>query len=91
MVWGKIRLWLRDQDSVPLRQEYFSEHGELLKIMDGTNIKTFGKHNVPVDSTMTVPQKPGNKTTMHFDDIVFDQPIVDEVFTQENLRKAGAK
>jgi len=90
VVWGKVRLWVRTADGVPLRQEFFSEHGELLKVMNGTVIKTVGKHTLPTTLTMTVPKKPGDQTSMHFDGIIFDASIEDSVFSQENLRRAAS-
>jgi outer membrane lipoprotein-sorting protein len=88
VVWGKVRLWVRTADGVSIRQEFFSEHGELLKVMNGTVVKTIGKHTLPTVLTMTVPKKPGDQTTMRFEGVVFDQSIEDSVFTQENLRRA---
>ncbi len=89
VVWGKVRLWIRHKDAVNLRQEFFSEHGDLLKVMDGTDIKTFGKHIIPSTLTMTVIKKPGTKTTMRFLDAEFDSSIDDHIFTQENLTHTG--
>lgn len=87
VVWGKVRLWLRSKDAVPLRQEYYSEKGELLKVMDGSDIRTVGSHTVPTTLTMTLPKKPGDQTTMRFEELVFDKNIADRVFTQENLQR----
>lgn len=87
VVWGKVRVWLRPKDSVSLRQEFFSEHGELIKIMEGSDIKTFGKHTMATTLLMTVVKKPGFSTTMHFENAEFDQPIEKSVFTQENLTR----
>jgi hypothetical protein len=89
VVWGKVRLWVRAKDAVTVRQEFFSEHGELLKVMDGTDIKSFGKHTIPATLTMTVVKKPGTKTVMHFLDAAFDGAIDEHVFTQENLTHTG--
>ncbi len=89
VVWGKVRLWIRTKDAVNLRQEFYSEHGDLLKVMDGSDVKKYGKHTIPSTLTMTVIKKPGTKTTMRFLDANFDGPVEDQVFTQENLTHAG--
>ncbi len=91
VVWGKVRLWIRSKDGVSLRQEFFSEHGELLKVMDGSDIKKFGTHTIATTLTMTVAKKEDQKTTMHFADAVFDQPIDEHIFTQENLTHTGGE
>lgn len=90
VVWGKIKLWLRKGDSVPLRQEFYSEHNELLKVMIGSDIKKVGSHTIPMTLTMTTPKKPKNKTVMRFEEASFDQVIADSIFTQEVLQRAVA-
>jgi outer membrane lipoprotein-sorting protein len=89
VVWGKIRLWLRAKDDVPLRQEFFNEHGDLLKRLDGSDVKTIGKHNFPTHLVMFNLSKPGNKTIMDFSEVKFDENISEAVFTQENLKKSN--
>ena len=88
VVWGKISLWLRAADAVPLSQEFYSESGEMLKQMDGQDIKTFGTHTIPTTLVMKNLKNKDSKTTMHYDKVIFDEPIADSVFTQENLRRA---
>jgi hypothetical protein len=89
VVWGKVRLWLRPKDAVALRQEFFSERGELLKILEGTDVKTFGTHTMASTLTMSVLKKPGTKTVMKFNSAKFDESIPDQTFTQENLMRTG--
>jgi outer membrane lipoprotein-sorting protein len=87
VVWGKIRLWLRAKDDVPLRQEFYNEHGELLKSLEGSEIKTVGKHTLPTRLVMKTLSKADHSTTMEFSDIKFDEKLEDSIFSQENLRK----
>lgn len=89
VVWGKVLVWLREQDDVPMKQEYYSEKGELIKVMEGRNIKKFGNHTIPTQMTMTNLKKNGNKTHIEYehDSIEFDKDIPDSLFSQENLRK----
>ena len=87
MVWGKIIEWLRVPDAVPLKREFYSERGELLKVMLGTDIRTVGKHTVPTTLTMINKKKNGAKTVLHYDKIVYDGPIDASIFRQEFLRK----
>lgn len=87
VVWGKVISWVRAADAVPLKQEFYSENGELLKIMEGSEIKTFGTHTIPTTLTMRNLKKEGSKTTLRYEHVRFDEPIDDKVFTQENLRK----
>lgn len=45
VVWGRILAWVRQADSMPLRQEFFAEDGELTR---GRRIRRgFGNQNTP--------------------------------------------
>jgi hypothetical protein len=87
VVWGKIIEWLRYPDAVPLKREFYSERGDLLKTMTGTDVKTFGKHTVPTTLTMVNHKKNGAKTVLHYDKITYDEPVDAAIFRQEFLRK----
>ncbi len=87
IVWGKVNLWVREGDAVPLKQEFFSEDGELLKVMEGSQIKTFGSHTIPTQLVMRTIRKSDSETTMIYENAIFDDPISEKIFTQENLRK----
>ena len=88
VVWGKVVLWLREEDAVPIKEEFYTENGELIKVMNGKDIKSFGSHTIPTTMIMTSLKKSNSKTTLHYDTAVFDKAIDGSVFTQENLRKA---
>ncbi|MGE0616920.1 MAG: outer membrane lipoprotein-sorting protein [Bacteriovoracia bacterium] len=90
VVWGKVHVWLRASDSVPLKQEFYSETGELLKVLETLEIKTYGDHTVPNQLSMTTVKKK-SKTTLVYQEMVFDQAISPSVFTQEFLRKPAPK
>ena len=87
VVWGKVILWVAQGDAVPLAQEFYSESGELLKKMEGRDIRLFGTHTIPTTLVMQSLKSKDSKTTMHYDKVIFDEKIADSVFTQENLRK----
>lgn len=91
VTWGKVLLWVRDPDAVPLKQEYYTEAGDLVKRMDGNEIKTFGTHTLPTVLKMTNLKKKDASTTLRYMDLQFDQKISSQVFTQENLRRPVKK
>ncbi|MCM2277146.1 MAG: outer membrane lipoprotein-sorting protein [Oligoflexia bacterium] len=86
VTWGKVIAWVRTRDAVPLKHEYYSENGQLLKIMAGTEVKTFGTHSIPTVLEMKNAKKPDSRTVLRYSDVVFDSAIPERVFTQENLR-----
>jgi outer membrane lipoprotein-sorting protein len=87
VVWGRIVYWVRKSDSVPLKQEYYDERGELVRVMSFSDVRRVGGRDMPTRWEMRPKNKPGNATTVVLKEAVFDQPIDAEVFTQRNLQK----
>ncbi|RYZ67158.1 MAG: outer membrane lipoprotein-sorting protein [Proteobacteria bacterium] len=87
IVWGKIVETIRTKDAAPIRREFYSEKGELLKTMEGSLIKNFGQHSIPTRVTMKTLKKPGQSTTMTYQDVKYDSSISGAVFQQDFLRK----
>ena len=85
--WGKVVLWIDQTETVPVKEEFYSENGELLKVLEGRNLKKFGTHTIPTLVTMRNAKKAGFQTTMNYKIVVFDRPIDDSIFTQAHLRR----
>lgn len=86
VVWGKIVAWIGTQSGVMLKQEFYTERGDLVKVLQGSQVKTFGSHTIPTHVVMKTLKK-NSSTTVLYQDVTFDAEIADSVFTQENLRK----
>lgn len=87
VVWGKVVAWVRAGDGVPLKQEFYTENGELMKAMEGSEVKTFGQRTIPTKLVMRNLKKNDSRTTLKYDEVNFDENIPDSIFTQENLRR----
>lgn len=87
ITWGKVFIWLRNPDGVPVKHEYYTESGQLAKIMIGSELKTVGTHTLPSTLLVTLPRKPENQTRIEYSDIKFDHSIPNSTFTQEFLKK----
>ena len=88
VAWDRMLYWVRMTDYVPLRAEFFNERGERVRTMIYADIQEMGDRIIPVRFELIEDKKPGRKTVMVLDDVVFDKPISRSVFTQANLRKA---
>jgi len=86
VVWGKIVYFIRVSDRIPLKQEYYDERGELIKVMTFSDVKSRGGRFIPTRWTMQPVDKPGHRTVMRIHEITFDRPIDPTFFTQANLR-----
>ena len=87
VTWGKIYIWVRNPDGVPVKHEYYTENGQLAKVMTGSDLKTFGSHTMPTKLSMKLPRKAENETRLEYFEVVFDKEIPANIFTQEFLKK----
>lgn len=87
VVWGKVVAWVRKSDAAPLKKAFYSEKQKLLKVFTGSDIKTFNGHVLPTKWVMENTNKPGSFTRIEYTNVVFDAPLSDDLFTQQNLRK----
>ena len=88
VVWGKILYWVRKTDFIPLKQEYYSERGELVLVMTFSRLRLMGGRTIPTKWEMRPSDKPGNVTTIVVKSALYDRPIDAEIFTQRNLQKS---
>ncbi len=87
VVWGKILYWVRESDSIPLRQEYYNERNELVRALVLSDVGPMGGRTIPTKWEMRPVNEPGHVTTIVIRSAVYDQPIDTEIFTQRNLQK----
>ena len=86
VVWGKIRLWISKAAYYELKGEYFDEDMMLINTMTSTNIKKMGDRMLPSKMVMVPVDKPGNQTILETIDTVFDKPIDESFFSQQNMK-----
>ena len=85
MVWGKIIYYCRVKDFVPVREEYYSDKGEMIKLMTLSNIKHMHDRNYPTYWKMQTLNRPGRYTEMTITDMRFNVPIQSSTFSLSNL------
>ena len=87
VVWGKILYWVRKDDLIPLKEEFFDERGALVRTMTFSNVRSMGGRAIPTTWEIRPVDKPGSSTTVLVKSAVYDQPVDAEIFTQRNLQK----
>ncbi len=87
VVWGKITMWITKAHYLQIKVEYFDETLELVNTMIGSKIKNVGDRMLPTKMEMIPADKPGNKTILEYSSILFDKPISDRFFSQQNMKK----
>ncbi len=86
VTWGKLLYWIRKDDFVPLRQEYYAEDGRLIKVLEYSEVKQMSDRKIPTVWKMSSQTKPGNVTTIVVSDVIYDNPLDERIFTLEKLK-----
>lgn len=85
-VWARQVHWVRTEDFVPVRQEFWSETGEMVKAVTFSEVKAFKGHPFPTKWVVQPEKRAGELTTLQFDLVEFDLPIRDDLFTLQSLK-----
>jgi hypothetical protein len=86
VTWGKIVAWVTVSGFDQWKIDYFDEDMELVSEMNASNIKHMGDRDIPTHLEMIPMNKDGNKTVLETTSIVFNQPIADNFFSQQNMK-----
>ncbi len=86
VVWGKLIYYVHKQDLMPLREEFYSERNELIKVLDFSAVKEMGGRRLPTQWRMRTLRKPGNETLVELKEVTFNIPIDKTIFSLRNLR-----
>jgi hypothetical protein len=87
VVWGRIILQIRRDNSMPAWQGYYDEDGHLVRELFFSEYKTMSGSLIPMRLVMRSAVKPGHQTTIVYDNIAFDVPIGGETFSLPNLEQ----
>lgn len=91
VTWGKIITWITVDGFNQWQAEYYDEDQQLINVMSGSNIKRFGDREIPSMLEIVPAEKKNQKTVLETIDIVFNQPIDDTFFSQQNMKKLSGK
>jgi outer membrane lipoprotein-sorting protein len=86
VVWGRIEYRIRQRDYMPLWTKFYDEDGELARTMEHSAFTEMGGRLVPAVMNMFPADKPGERTTMRYEDIEFDVDIERSFFSLRNLQ-----
>lgn len=89
VVWGKVLVWIDKKDFLQLRTEFYDEDGYLVNTMIASNIKEMGGRILPAKLELIPADKKGHKTVMTYQKMEFDEPIPDDFFTTQNMKRVN--
>lgn len=84
VVWDKIVFKVL-LPNMPLSSVYYNEKNEPVRKVIFSDVKKFGKRRIPSKMSAIPLNKKGNKTILILEDVKFDIPLPDRIFTLENL------
>lgn len=86
IVWSKILMKIREVDYIPVKDEYYDEKDNLMRVMNYKQITEFDGRKIPQIMEVVPQDEPGKKTVLKYIEAKFDFPIDKDVFTLRNLR-----
>jgi outer membrane lipoprotein-sorting protein len=68
--------------------EFYDEDNKLVNTMQCSDIKVLGGRTMPSKMEMIPAEKKGQETVIIYNSAIFNQPIADDFFTTQNMKKA---
>jgi outer membrane lipoprotein-sorting protein len=86
VVWGKILYWVRKEDYLPARVEYFDDKGKLVRTMIMSDYRTVGGRFIPTVWTMYNADNT-HSTEIKLEKAIFDSKIPSDIFSLKELER----
>jgi outer membrane lipoprotein-sorting protein len=86
VVWGKVVLTL-SPDKLPTEQRYYDEKGNLVRVMTYGDVKTLSGRRVPTTLTVSPTLKPGEHTTLVYEQLELGAHLPASTFSLQALRR----
>ena len=87
VVWGHVEFQVRQRDTMPVWARYYDEDGGLARTMRYSEFRSFGGRTVPFVMEMYPEDKPGERTTVRYQELEFDIEIGRSFFSLQNLKR----
>jgi outer membrane lipoprotein-sorting protein len=86
VTWGKIITWITVKGFDQVKTEYYDEDMNLINLMNAYDIKKMGDREIPTRLEIEPVNKKGNKTILQISSMVFNKPISESFFSQQNMK-----
>jgi outer membrane lipoprotein-sorting protein len=86
VTWGKVITWISANGFNQWKAEYYDEDMNLVNLMNAYDIKKMGDREIPTRLEIEPVGKKGNKTILEINSTVFNKPISDNFFSQQNMK-----
>lgn len=86
VVWGKILHTARLSDYLPIWQQYFDEHGRLVRTIRFDRFRKMDDRIIPTRVTVVNAENRHDKTVIRYRRILYDRRIAKNLFSRDRLR-----
>jgi outer membrane lipoprotein-sorting protein len=87
VVWSKVNMWIDQKEYLELRLEFYDEDEKLVNVLQCSDIRNIGGRTIPTKMEMIPVEKKGQETVITYTNAVFNQPITEDFFTTQNMKK----
>jgi outer membrane lipoprotein-sorting protein len=87
VVWGKIMMWISQEDYFELQIHYYDEDGDLMKTHISSEIKTLGGRKIPSKYEIIPEEEENRRTIVEIKEMDFDVDYANHFFSQQNMKK----
>jgi outer membrane lipoprotein-sorting protein len=89
VVWSYIFCAVSVDPVLPVREEYYDQHDNLIKTVTFSEVQETGGRTIPTVMQVIPANKPGQSTTVTWSNAAFDQGVSEDIFTLDNLQSGG--
>jgi outer membrane lipoprotein-sorting protein len=87
VAYDRVTVWVRKDNLLPMKSEFYTLSGKLLKILTYSNLKRLAGQVRPTKMTMENTLEEGQLTIFTFDDLRIKDTLPDNIFTQTYLSR----
>jgi outer membrane lipoprotein-sorting protein len=88
VVWGKLSVLVAGQSNpIPVSITYYDEDMQEARVMRFSEVRKFGSRQVPTRVEMQPSDEPDRHTVMTYEEMDFDTPVPDSLFTLQSLKR----
>jgi outer membrane lipoprotein-sorting protein len=87
VIWGHQIRWIDKKDFLFLKSELYDQDGYLVRTETGSEIKSMDGRLIPTRLELIPADEENQKTIVEIKDIKFNEPIPDNFFSQQNMKR----
>ncbi len=88
VVWGSIEFQVRKSDHMPQWGRYYDENDAIVRVLTYSEFRSFDGRLVPTVMDMSPRNKPGERTTIRYQELEFDIDVNEAFFSLQRLKRA---